>query len=149
MSGWRRVIIGRILCVDYGTRRIGLAVSDTEQVICSPANVLDGTGSPAKDAARVAEWASQNAAGGIVVGQPLHMDGGAGPQAHLTQKFVEQLRARTSLPVEMWDERLSSFQADQWMDDAGVPAKARAKRRDALAATAILRSFIESRKPRE
>ena len=82
-----------------------------------------------RDALNVAKWADENAAIGIVVGMPYNMDGGKGAQARLTEKFVAQLRLKTTIPVEIWDERLSSFQADEWLDDAQVPARARAKHR--------------------
>jgi len=138
-------IIGRIAAVDYGTKRIGLAISDAEQKIASPAGMIVGAGGPVRDAARVVAWAVENAAAAIVVGMPFNMDGSFGQQAALTGKFVEQLRARTELPIEVWDERLTSFQADEWMRAAGLSKKQMAKRRDSLAAQVILTSYLRNR----
>jgi putative Holliday junction resolvase len=128
--------------IDYGTRRIGLAVSDFEQKIASPAGAIDAAGSPARDAQRVAEWSAANEVALIVVGLPLNMDGSEGPQAAITRKFVEQLRKKSTTPVETWDERLSSFQADTWLDQSGLSKKGRSRRRDSLAALAILSDFL-------
>ena len=146
---WERlemIIIGRIAAVDYGTKRIGFAISDVEQNIASPAGLIDGAGGPARDSERVVAWAAENHAAAIVVGMPFNMDGSVGPQAALTEKFVKQLRARTELPIEVWDERLSSFQADEWMRAAGLSKKQMAKRRDSLAAQAILTGYLAHRK---
>ena len=135
----------RFTGVDYGTRRIGLAISDPDEVIASPAGYLAGTGHIAKDAAAVLAWCAENEAEAIVVGLPLNMDGAVGPQAKLTQEFINRLRNTSQLPIEAWDERLSSYQADQFMDLAGVGPTKRKGRRDALAAQVILQSFLDAR----
>ena len=74
------------------------------------------------------------------------MDGSIGPQAKRTLGFVEALRACTTRPVETFDERLTSFQADQWLDQLGASPRRRRKLRDALAALAILQSFLAARR---
>ena len=135
----------RWIGVDYGTRRIGLAISDPAETIASPAAVLDGTGSPSGDARLVCEWAQQQDSGGFVVGLPLNMNGSEGPQAVLCKGFAQMLQEATGLPVRLWDERLSSFQAEAYLDAAGVPASRRQRRRDALAAQVILQSFLDAR----
>lgn len=140
-------IIGRLVGVDYGIRRIGLALTDTEQLLASPADTIAGTGSPRRDADSVFRWGTKNGVAGYIVGLPISMDGSIGQQAELTQKFIIALRALASpASVVAWDERLSTFQADEWLADAGQRNPKGDPRRDALAATAILRSYLDSRR---
>lgn len=142
-------IIGPILGIDYGTRRIGLAISDYAQKIAFPADVIDAAGGPKRDAARVAERAAKERAAAIVVGMPLNMDGTRGPQAELTQRFIEALAQSTALPVAAWDERLSSFAADQVLRAAELTAGKRRRLRDALAAQVMLQSYLDARRAPE
>ena len=132
--------------IDYGTKRIGLAISDPDESIASPVGVLNGSGRIPLDAAAVLAWCTDNEAKGIVVGLPLNMNGSVGQQAKFTQEFIGRLRNTSDLPIEEWDERLSSYQADQFMDLAGVGAAKRKGRRDALAAQVILQSFLDARR---
>ena len=168
--------MGRWVCVDYGARRIGIAISDLGETIGSPAATLGGTGSLARDAELVLDWARTNEAAGLVVGLPLNMDGSDSQQTIRTRRFAEELRRLAStagpradrgsshdaaatnaqdstakppehagLPVELWDERLSSFQADEHMEAAGVRRSKRKALRDAFAAQHILQSFLDER----
>lgn len=123
-------------------------MSDYGQSMASPADVIPALGSPARDARRVADWARQQHADGIVVGLPLNMDGTAGPQARLARAFARRLRALVDLPVRLFDERLTSFEAEALMSDACVPPRRRARLRDAFAAHVILRGFLDSRADR-
>ncbi|MFO0839457.1 MAG: Holliday junction resolvase RuvX [Phycisphaerae bacterium] len=134
----------RWIAVDYGTKRIGLAVGD--QISAAPVEPVAASGQPARDAATVRASADHYDSTGFVVGLPLNMDGTNGPQAELSRRFAEHLVRGESRPVEMWDERLSSFQADEWMREADIPAARRRELRDSLAALAILRSFLASRR---
>lgn len=131
--------------VDYGTKRIGLAVADHSGSIASPAGVIAAAGSAPGNAAAVTKWAKDYEPAGFVVGLPLNMDGSHGAQANICEKFANELAKRSALPVELWDERLSSFQADVWMTDAGLTRAGRKKRRDSLAAMVILQSFLDAR----
>ncbi len=131
--------------VDYGKRRIGLAIGDPGETIASPARTLEASGSAPGDARLVLRWAGENQVEGLVIGLPLNMDGSVGPQAKLTQAFADQLRAQGSLPVELWDERLTSYQADTLMRSAGLSRSRRKRHRDALAAQVILQAFLDSR----
>ncbi len=138
--------MARWLGIDYGKRRIGVALSDPGETIASPATTLEATGSGPEDARRILQWSAKNDAAGIVVGLPLNMDGSLGPQARLSQDLAEQLRRSGDLPVELWDERLSSFQADELMQTAGLSQARQKKHRDALAAQVILQSFLDARR---
>jgi putative holliday junction resolvase len=133
----------RWIGIDYGTRRIGVAVSDFNGKIASPAAVLHSAG-PALDAQRVLKWANEHEATGIVVGLPVHMDGRESRQTQITRTFINELQRSAGILVEVADERLSSFQADEALAEMGEtrPAKGR---RDALAAQVILQSFLDAR----
>lgn len=131
--------------IDYGRRRVGLALADPGETIASPAATLGGTGTASGDARAVLKWAAENQVEGFVVGLPLNMDDSLGPQAKLSRDFADQLRRLGSFPVELWDERLSSFQADELMQSAGLSPAKQKKLRDALAAQVILQSFLDAR----
>jgi len=146
--------MGRWVGIDYGRRRIGIALSDSREIIASPATTLDAVGDPARDVQGVLTWAAEAVGAelaGFVVGFPLNMDGSVGPQARLAERFADELRrgcaSSGGLPpaVELWDERLTSFQADQVMRAAGLSRRRQKRRRDALAAQVILQSFLDSR----
>jgi putative Holliday junction resolvase len=136
----------RWMGVDYGSRRIGLAISDFGAAIASPAAVLSGSGSVRGDARQILAWASQNEVSAIVVGLPLNMDGSTGPQAEVSNQLAAELaQAVPDWPVELWDERLSTYQADAHLDAAGARPSRRRDLRDALAAQVILQAFLDSR----
>ena len=138
--------MARWLGVDYGKKRIGLAISDPGETISSPATTMDSTGSVSGDVRQIVRWAAQNEIQAVVVGWPLNMDGSLGRQAEITQEFVRQLQAAGAFDVELWDERLSSFQADEFLNAGEFSVAKRKKMRDALAAHVILQSFLDSRK---
>ena len=134
--------MGRWVGIDYGRRRIGLALGDPTESIASPAGVVPATGNQTEDAQIVSRWATQREADGFVVGLPLNMDGTESIQSGVNRAFADELRRRASLPVVLWDERLSSFQADQHLNELGCTRSRRRRRRDALAAQVILQSFL-------
>jgi putative Holliday junction resolvase len=111
-----------------------------------PETTLPAAGTAPKDARQILDWARSRDAGGIVLGLPINMDGTEGPQAALSRRLAEQLLALGDLPVELWDERLSSFAADQVLDAAAVRRSRRRNLRDALAAQVILQSFLDARR---
>ena len=137
--------MARWLGIDHGTRRIGIAVGAQEDAIASPVAVI--AAEPARDA--VAEIARQAAAyevAGIVVGLPLNMDDTEGPQAKLARGLARELAQTVGLEVRLWDERLSSFAADQLL--AGqYTRKKRKARHDAVAAANMLGDFLASAGP--
>jgi len=135
----------RWLGIDHGTKRIGLAVGGTADGIAAPVTVLDGV-PEAEILARILAVAAEYEAGGIVVGWPLNMDDTEGPQGKLVRAFAERLAAATRLDVRLWDERLSSFQADQALAGA-YTRKQKKARQDAVAAAAMLQDFLASGGP--
>jgi putative Holliday junction resolvase len=142
------VIMGRIGAIDYGTRRIGLAIADPRGKIASPLGALTASGNAHKDADLILHWATENHVRELVVGLPLSMDGTDSEQTKLTRAVAAKLREDGTVTVELWDERLSSFQADLLLDSAGVPESRRKKLRDALAAQVVLQSYLDARQPR-
>lgn len=137
--------MGRLAGIDYGRKRIGLALSDTGEKIASPAGTLSGSGDVGQDARQVTRWALEQEATGIVVGLPLSMDGSDSEQTRLVRRFAAALRKSGSLSVECWDERLSSFAADEVLKAADLRPAVRKRLRDALAAQVILQAFLNAR----
>lgn len=130
----------RWLAIDHGTRRIGIAVSDPGGAIASPLEVLEAT-DPAAVAPRVAALAEEYGADGVVVGWPLNMDDTEGPQGVVARHFAGVLATRTGLDVRLWDERLSSADADEKLRGLFTRKKKKA-RQDAVAAASILQDFL-------
>ncbi len=135
--------LGRLAGVDFGTQRIGIAVSDAEQRLASPlANY--SRRNLALDAAYFQQLVMQEAIVGLVVGLPVHMSGDESAKSLEARAFGQWLAETTLLPVAFHDERYSSAAADEFLTAGKMTAKQRQKRRDMLAAQVILASFLES-----
>jgi putative holliday junction resolvase len=138
---------GRLLAVDLGEVRIGLALSDPGQVVASPSETLEvprGQDGPALDA--VVDACVRHEAVGVVVGDPKQLDGRAGHAARRARWLARRLGERTGLPVVLWDERFSTTEAERVM--LGQDAS-RAERRtsiDRVAAAVLLQGVLESRR---
>jgi putative Holliday junction resolvase len=137
--------MGLWLGIDHGTIRIGVAAGADRDGIASPLSVIPAQ--PLQQAIReIARLAGEYRAEGVVVGLPLNMDDTEGPQAKLARAMAVELARATGLDVRLWDERLSSFEADQAL--AGhLTRKKRKARQDALAAAAMLRGFLSGGGP--
>ena len=133
----------RILGVDHGEKRIGLALSDPEQKLASPLEVVIHI-SRMLDASRVAAVAAEHGAGMIVVGQSFDDDDNPNPAGRRAARFAEALKERTQLPVIMWDEAFSTQDARRAQIEAGAPRSRRAGHLDALAAVHMLQSYLDS-----
>ncbi|MEW6287131.1 MAG: Holliday junction resolvase RuvX [Chloroflexota bacterium] len=133
----------RILAVDHGEKRIGLALSDPSGTLAAPLTVFKHV-SRLLDAARVADIAAENEVGLIVVGQSFDEDGNPNLAGRRAAKFAEALREQTSIPVELFDESFSTQEARQTVIEMGVSRKKRGGHHDALAAVMILRSYLEA-----
>lgn len=134
-------VTGPVLGVDLGTRRMGLAVSDPAAAIAFPVGVWERRGL-ARDLEALCELARERGATRIVVGLPLHLDGRAGSGAEAARRFAAALADATALPVELVDERWTSALAERTLREA--PRRRRKANVDALAATLILRTYLES-----
>ena len=135
----------RILAVDHGEKRIGLALSDPTATIASPFNVIKHV-SRLLDAGQVASLASENEVGLIVIGQSFDEEGNPNLAGRRAAKFAEALKEQTNIPVELFDESFSTQDARATRIEMGVSRKKRAGHMDELAAVMILRSYIESLK---
>lgn len=137
----------RILAIDHGEKRIGIALSDATAAIASPLKIIRHV-SRAIDAAQVAELAMQNEAGLILVGQSFDEEGNPNLAGRRAARFADELRNQTNLPVELWDESFSTQIARSARVELGVSRKRRAGHQDAFAAAVILQSYLEAkRKP--
>lgn len=135
----------RILAVDHGEKRIGLALSDETATIATPLKVVEHV-SRAIDAAQVADVAAQNDVKLIVVGQSFDEDGNPNPAGRRAGRFAAELRSQTNIPIEMWDESFSTQDARAARIQLGVSRKKRTGHHDALAAVVILQSYLESKR---
>ena len=139
---------GRVMALDIGGRRIGVALSDTTRVLASPLTTLRAEPRPAA-LAQIRALIAQHEVAELVVGLPLTLSGEIGPQAQLVQAFADELRQVVAVPVHMFDERLTSVAAERMMLDLGIKPERRKARIDEVAASIILQDFLESRREKE
>jgi putative Holliday junction resolvase len=132
----------RVLAVDPGEKRIGLALSDPGQRIANPFSVLKHV-SRSTDAARIVEIAAANNVGLIVVGMPLDSEGNAGPQARKSERLADSIQSQTEISVILWDESGSSQEAEKAQQMLKIKRKKRQEQLDALAATVILQNYLD------
>ena len=133
----------RLLGVDYGSVRVGLAVSDADRRIASPLETRARRDAE-QDARYFRALAEAEEAGGIVVGLPVHTDGREGVKAAEARQFGAWLAEVTGLPVRYWDERFSTAQAESALWAAGLTHKKRKERRDRVAAQIMLQSYLDA-----
>jgi putative pre-16S rRNA nuclease len=131
----------RTLALDYGERRIGVAISDAAGVIAQPLETIEGNALE-----RIAELVRSHDVEQIVVGLPLHMSGRAGPEAERARAFGERVRARAGVAVDYLDERWTSLEAERALDEAGVRRKKQRGKVDPIAAALLLRTWLEQRR---
>ena len=136
----------RWLAIDYGTKRIGVAIGNTDDGIASPIETIPAH-PPVAAIVRLRELVAEYEVAGLVVGWPLNMDDTEGPQGKVSRAFAQTLADATKLEVRLWDERLSSFAADQQL--AGLLTRKKKKAiQDAVAAAAILHDFLAAGGPK-
>jgi putative Holliday junction resolvase len=136
---------GRIMALDIGGRRIGVALSDTGRVLASPLTTLRAEPRAAA-IARIAALAAQHEVAAIVVGLPLTLSGEVGPQAQIVQTFADELRQAVAVPVHLFDERLTSVAAERMMIELGIKPDRRKARIDEVAAAIILQDFLDAQR---
>ncbi len=138
----------KILAVDLGKARTGLAICDENEVLASPAGVIPEWNRD-RLARRIAQEAESRAARMIVVGLPRNMDGSEGTSAQEARSFAESLRSLVPVPVVMQDERGTTITAHSYLNDTNTRGKKRKAVVDAVAATVILQNFLTYRKNRK
>ncbi len=134
---------GRILALDLGTKRIGLAVSDELGITAQGLETLVRR-NKRTDLAALGLLIREKGVGLILLGNPLHMNGDAGRQAQWAGEFAEELRAFTGIEVRLWDERLTSREAARVLRGSGIAVDKRAAAVDRLSAVILLQSFMDS-----
>jgi putative Holliday junction resolvase len=140
---------GRLLAVDWGDVRIGLALSDETQVIATPLETLVRRSGKRFPMPRFLELVAQHAPVGIVVGLPLTAEGGEGASAAGAREVAEAIVRRTGLPLDLWDERMSTARALAAIREQGGSTRGRREDVDALAAAVVLQHYLEFRRDRE
>ncbi len=135
-----------IAAIDYGKRRLGLAAADPSGIVAYPAGVIERR-SLKRDLATLSARLRELAASRVIVGLPLNMDGTAGPAARAAEQFAQHLREATRLEVELYDERLSTFEAKERLRTTSK-RRHRSAMVDAVAAVVILESWLEAQRYR-
>ena len=133
----------RILAIDYGDARTGLAFSDELAILCGEAFTVEEW-DPERLAQRIADEVKKRSVGKIVLGLPKNMDGSEGPRAEKCRNFAETLRGVTDVPIVMWDERRSSIEAHAILHANGKKEKKHRQTVDAVAASLILEGYLGS-----
>ena len=136
----------RILAIDYGSRRIGLAVSDPLGMISQGLETLAHPSSPEDLIGKIGEVVKHHQVSRIVLGLPLNMNGTRGPQAQQVEMLAEKLRHTLSLPVELWDERLSTASVERHFREWKLSPAKRKKLVDRLSAQLILQGYLDAQK---
>ena len=134
---------GRLLGLDFGTKRLGVAVSTFEQTIASPLQNYTRQGETA-DARLLIDLVKEYGIAGLVIGLPVHMSGDEGQKARESREFGEWAGKTTGLPIHFWDERFTTAMAEQHLMAAQMTSKQRKARLDKLAAQIMLKSFLEA-----
>ena len=136
--------MGRLLGIDYGEARVGLAISDPLHTVATPLETIHVTGRKAL-LATLEDRCRERGVDAVVVGLPLHLDGGAGELAKAARTFAAQLQARLpKVEVIEWDERLTSRQAELAMRETGTKRRRRKDMIDQIAAQIMLQSFLDA-----
>ena len=135
----------RVMAIDYGDQRIGLAVSDPTGLLCGEAWTMQEWNAE-RASRRIAEEAARREVGTLVLGLPKNMDGSEGPRAEKSRAFAALLEADSGLSVVLWDERRSSIEAHAILHAAGKKEKVHRKTVDAVAASLILQGYLDSKR---
>jgi putative Holliday junction resolvase len=131
----------RIMALDMGERRTGVALSDVMGWLATPLTVLQYN-SREQEFAAIEELVRKHEVQQVVLGYPLSLDGSIGPQAQRVQRYADKLRARVSVPIVLWEEQFSTAQAEQLIHQTGQ--RVRRERIDAAAAAVILQSYLDA-----
>jgi putative pre-16S rRNA nuclease len=135
----------RIMALDVGDKKIGLAVSDEMLLTAQPRPTLKRTNLNS-DVEQLRKLAEKNEVKEIIVGNPLHMDGRPSAQSQKVARFARKLHEATRIPVTFWDERLTSFAAEQHLEEMGLNWRKRREHVDQVAAMLILQSYLDGRR---
>jgi putative pre-16S rRNA nuclease len=138
--------MGRILALDVGEKRIGVAVSDETATLARPLTTITRA-SRREDFGRIAQLTAEQGAERVVAGYPLSLSGLEGPQAQRVRRYVEALAQGLSVPVEMWDERYTTVAATERLRDASPRRRRDRGQLDAAAAAVLLQDYLDAHRP--
>lgn len=138
----------RVMALDVGARRIGVALSDPSRLLATPLTTLHAQPRQ-RVLERIAALITQHEVSELVVGLPLTLSGTIGPQAQVVQAFVDELRPILTIPIHLFDERLTSVAAERMMIDLGLKPEQRKAKIDEVAASIILQDFLDAQRSRE
>ena len=133
----------RILALDVGKRRIGVAISDELGLTAQGLETLERTNNR-EDYAALARLAAERCVSMFLIGNPVNMSGREGRQAEWVRQFAEALSARTGVPVKMWDERLTTVEAGRVLRSSGISIQKRARAGDRLSAVLLLQNYLDA-----
>jgi putative Holliday junction resolvase len=133
----------RVLAIDHGTKRMGIAISDELRTIAQPLEYIPAE-PLAKFFERLKQIIAEKQVSLIVIGIPRNMDGTYGPAAAKVQEFVTALKETVTVPIKLWDERLTSVQANRYLIEADVRRSKRKEKVDKTAAAILLQSYLDS-----
>jgi putative holliday junction resolvase len=137
---------GRLLAIDPGTRRVGVALSDGDRRLATPLEVVARTADPSVHRRRIAALAEEWEAVGLVVGLPRQLDGREGPAAEAARSEAAALHDLTGLPVALYDERLTTVQAERALAGAQLDGRGRRRRVDMVAAAVLLQGWLDAQR---
>ena len=135
----------RYMAIDHGEKRTGIAICDRAETLASPFVVLTGQGGLV---GRIIKILNEEQIEAVVVGLPYNMDGTEGPRAKSVRRFADELSKKIDIEVIFFDERLSSFDAEQKLAGLDLTRKKKKKHLDAVAAASILQSFLDNKQSR-
>lgn len=144
MDYHQKAVEGRILALDLGKKRIGLAMSDQLGITAQGLPTLQRT-NIREDLDALARLIGQHGVTLLLVGNPLHMSGKEGRQTEYTREFADRLQKKTGLEVRFWDERLTTVEAQRVLRESGISIEKRARAVDRLAAVILLESYLDRR----
>jgi putative Holliday junction resolvase len=137
-------MMARVLSLDVGEKRIGIALSDPSGTIAQGLRLYATTGSRTRDIAAIGELVRELGVSRVVVGLPKNLDGSLGPRAQEMVRFAESLERQSGVPVDLWDERFTTDEAHRIFDMASVKRKKRRGSIDVMAAQIILQGYLDA-----
>jgi putative holliday junction resolvase len=133
----------RLLGLDLGEKTIGLALTDIRRVIATPMHTIERS-KFSKDAAEILDIITKQGVGALVLGYPVNMDGSEGPRCQSTRQFARNMEEKTSLPILLFDERMSTMAVTRTMLDADLSRKRRSELVDKMAASYMLQAALDT-----
>ncbi len=133
----------RLLGLDFGSTTIGIALSDATRTVASPLETIE-RGKFGKDIEKLKSIIEKHKVAGLVIGNPVNMDGSSGPRVQSTRTFVSNISKHIDLPMLLWDERLSTAVVERMMIEADLSRARRAVLVDKLAASYMLQGYLDS-----